>query len=439
MKWVYAILLISIVFSNNQIPGLDQKRPILLKGGTLHTVSGDVLEGYDLLFAKGKIITIDEQINASPETDVYDIFGKHVVPGYIAAYTRIGLTEISAVKQTNDHSEVGDYNPNTRANVSYNPDSDLIPVTRSNGILIVNSVPSSGRISGQSSVMMLDGWTWEDATLKHPGGLNLNWPNMRINYNENAKKKEKAQKEEYNKKIRDLDLLIRDVKAYHQRRTVRERKAENKQLSDLRLESMVHYIIDKNPIHIRANGIRQIEAAINWSKKYDLKIVIVGGRDSWMNPELLVKENIPVILTNIQTTPRRRHEPIHLPYKVPGLLQNAGVKFCISTDFGYPLDGHVRTLPNEAMRAVTWGLSKNDAMRSITLSAAEILEIDEQVGSLEPGKDATFFISDTEPMLLETNPIKAYIKGREIDLSDRQKMLWEKYKEKYKRMGKLLK
>ena len=103
------------------------------------------------------------------------------------------------------------------------------------------------------------------------------------------------------------------------------------------------------------------------------------------------------------------------------------------------MDGHVRTLPNEAMRAVTWGLSKNDAMRSITLSAAEILEIDEQVGSLEPGKDATFFISDTEPMLLETNPIKAYIKGREIDLSDRQKMLWEKYKEKYKRMGKLLK
>ena len=125
MNCFYLILIVSSLLANNQIPGLEQKRPILLKGGILHTVSGDVLEGYDLLFSKGKIITIDEQIQASPETDVYDIFGKHVVPGYIAAFTRIGLTEISAVKQTNDHSEVGEINPNTRANVSYNPDSDL--------------------------------------------------------------------------------------------------------------------------------------------------------------------------------------------------------------------------------------------------------------------------------------------------------------------------
>ena len=135
----------------------------------------------------------------------------------------------------------------------------------------------------------------------------------------------------------------------------------------------------ESPEYIRANNIRQIEAAIDWSKKHDLKIVIVGGRDAWMNPKLLVKENIPVILLSIQTTPSRRHEPIHLPYKLPKLLQESGVRFCISTDFGYPLDGHVRTLPNEAMRAITWGLSKEDALRSITLSAAEILEIDENL------------------------------------------------------------
>ena len=159
MRYILSILFISFLFANDQIPGTDQKRPILLKGGTLHTISGEMLEGHDLLFANGKIVTIDEQIQPSPETDVYDIYGKHVVPGYIAGYTRIGLTEISAVKQTNDHSEIGEINPNVRANVSYNPDSDLIPVTRSNGVLIVNSAPSSGRISGQSSVMMLDGWT----------------------------------------------------------------------------------------------------------------------------------------------------------------------------------------------------------------------------------------------------------------------------------------
>ena len=437
MKKVIIALIFSIMYGNNQIPGTEQKRPILLRGGTLHTVTGDVLEEYDLLFAEGKIITIDEQIQPSPETDVLDIYGKHVIPGFIAGYTRIGLTEISAVKQTNDHSEIGEINPNVRANVAYNPDSDLIPVTRSNGVLTVNSAPTSGRIAGQSSVMYMDGWTWEDATLKHPSALNLNWPSMRFDFRKNAKKKEKEQREGYNKAIREMDLLVRDVRAYHHRKNARERKAEHKQKSDLRLESMIPFIVFKEPIHIKANNVRQIEAAAKWSTKHDLNIVIVGGADAWRIPEVLVEKNIPVILLGVQNTPRRRFEPIHTPYKVPAMLQNAGVHFCISLDPGYPMDGHVRTLPDEAMRAASWGLTRDQALRAITLSAAEILGVDEKIGSLDLGKDATFFISDNEPLTQSNHPIKAYIQGREIDLSDRQKNLWNKYKEKYRRLGKL--
>ena len=437
MKKLFIALIFSIMYGNNQIPGTEQKRPILLRGGTLHTVTGDVLEEYDLLFAEGKIITIDEQIQPSPETDVLDIYGKHVIPGFIAGYTRIGLTEISAVKQTNDHSEIGEINPNVRANVAYNPDSDLIPVTRSNGVLTVNSAPTSGKISGQSSVMYMDGWTWEDATLKHPSALNLNWPSMRFDFRKDAKKKEKEQREGYNKAIREMDLLVRDVRAYHHRKNAKERKAEHKQKSDLRLESMIPFIVFKEPIHVKANNVRQIEAAAKWSTKHDLNIVIVGGADAWRIPEVLVEKNIPVILLGVQNTPRRRFEPIHTPYKVPAMLQKAGVHFCISLDPGYPMDGHVRTLPDEAMRAASWGLTKDQALRAITLSAAEILGVDEQIGSLDLGKDATFFISDNEPLTQSNHPIKAYIQGREIDLSDRQKNLWNKYKEKYRRLGKL--
>ena len=437
MKKLIIALIFSIMYGNNQIPGTEQKRPILLRGGTLHTVTGDVLEEYDLLFAEGKIITIDEQIQPSPETDVLDIYGKHVIPGFIAGYTRIGLTEISAVKQTNDHSEIGEINPNVRANVAYNPDSDLIPVTRSNGVLTVNSAPTSGKISGQSSVMYMDGWTWEDATLKHPSALNLNWPSMRFNFRKDAKKKEKEQREGYNKAIREMDLLVRDVRAYHHRKNAKERKAEHKQKSDLRLESMIPFIVFKKPIHIKANNVRQIEAAAKWSTKHDLNIVIVGGADAWRIPEILVEKNIPVILLGVQNTPRRRFESIHTPYKIPAMLQKAGVHFCISLDPGYPMDGHVRTLPDEAMRAASWGLTKDQALRAITLSAAEILGVDEKIGSLDLGKDATFFISDNEPLTQSNHPIKAYIQGREIDLSDRQKNLWKKYKEKYRRLGKL--
>ena len=437
MRYILLLFTTSILFSNDQIPGTEQKRPILLRGGTLHTVSGDVLKEYDLLFAEGRIITIDEQIQPSPETDIYEIYGKHVVPGFVAGYTRIGLTEISAVKQTNDHSEIGDINPNVRANVAYNPDSDLIPVTRSNGVLVVNSAPSSGRVPGQSSVMLLDGWTWEDATLKHPAALNINWPYMYINFEKNRKKNDKAQRDEYDQQIREIDQLIRNVRAYHHRRSAKERKAEHKQETDLRLESMIPFVIHKDPIHIKANDIRQIEAAVKWADDQDLNIVIVGGRDSWINPEILVENNVPVILLGVQVTPRRRFEPIHIPYKLPALLHEAGVHFCISLDPGYPMDGHVRTLPDEAMRAVSWGLSKDHALRSITLSAAEILGVDDKIGSLEPGKDATFFIAESEPLTQTTNPIKAFIQGRELDLSDRQKDLWEKYKEKYRRLGRL--
>ena len=436
-RLIVTLMIFSTIYGNNQIPGTDQKRPILLRGGTLHTVTGDVLEEHDLLFAEGKIITIDEQIQPSPETDVLDIYGKHVIPGFIAGYTRIGLTEISAVKQTNDHSETGEINPNVRANVAYNPDSDLIPVTRSNGVLVINSAPSSGRIPGQSSVMMMDGWTWEDATLKHPTALNVNWPSMRFDFRKNAKKKEKEQREEYNKSLREMDLLVRNVRAYHHRKNAKERKAEHKQKTDLRLESMIPFIVFKNPIHIKANDVRQIEAAVKWSNKHDLNIVIVGGRDAWMITEVLVENNIPIIILGVQTTPRRRFEPIHTPYKIPSMLQKAGVHFCISLDPGYPMDGHVRTLPDEAMRAASWGLTKDQALRAITLSAAEILGVDDHVGSLDLGKDATFFISENEPLTQNNHPIKAYIKGREIDLSDRQKNLWNKYKEKYRQLGKL--
>ena len=437
MKRFLFFFLLSVCFSSDQIPGLEQKRPILLRGGILYTVSGDILAGHDLLFANGKIVTIGEDIQPSPDTDVYDIHEKHVVPGYIAPLTQIGLVEIGAVKQTRDYSETGDINPNVRANVSYNPDSELIPVTRSNGVLIANSVPLSGLIAGQSSCMMMDGWTWEDATLNHPTALHLNWPDMLLNFSKTAKKKEKQQREAYQKKLREIDRLIRDTRAYHLRTTQKERKAEQKQETDLRLAALTPYFVEQQQIIVRADDVRQIEAAVLWADKYDLKVTISGGRDAWRLPELLVKHNVPVILQHVQTTPRRRFEPVHTPYRTPALLQQEGVKFCLSTDQGYPFNGHVRTLPNEAMRAAAWGLAKAEALRSITLSTAEILGVDKRVGSLEPGKDATFFITNDPPLQITTNPIKAYIMGREVDLGDRQKMLYEKYREKYRRQGRL--
>ena len=437
IKIIFTLFLFSLGISNDQIPGEDQKRPIILKGGILHTVSTDIFEGYDILFSKGKIVRIEKNIMASPETDVYDVFGKHIIPGYIAPITRIGLVEIGLVKQTRDFAERGSFNPNVKANVSYNPDSDLIPITRSNGVLVVNSVPAGGRISGQSSVMMLDGWTWEQATLKHPSGLHINWPSMRINYGANVKKSEKQQKEEIQKSIRDLDYMVRDVRAYFQRIKQRSRIAGERQKSDLRLESMIPFVVEKKKIFIHADEARQIKSAVEWAKKNDLKIIIVGGSDSWRLTDLLVKNNIPVVIDQVEKIPTRRFEPIHLPYKLPFLLKQAGVQFCLNTIIGYPHDGNIRNLPNEAMRAAAYGLDKSEALRSITLSTAEILGVDDMIGSLDIGKDATFFISETPPMEMNPKILMAFIQGKEVDLNNHQKMLYKKYQEKYRRQGQL--
>ena len=437
IKIIFTLFLFSLGISNDQIPGEDQKRPIILKGGILHTVSTDVFQGYDILFSKGKIVRIEKNIMASPETDVYDVFGKHIIPGYIAPITRIGLVEIGLVKQTRDFAERGSFNPNVKANVSYNPDSDLIPITRSNGVLVVNSVPAGGRISGQSSVMMLDGWTWEQATLKHPSGLHINWPSMRINYGANVKKSEKQQKEEIQKSIRDLDHMVRDVRAYFQRIKQRSRIAGERQKSDLRLESMIPFVVEKKKIFIHADEARQIKSAVEWAKKNDLKIIIVGGSDSWRLTDLLVKNNIPVVIDQVEKIPTRRFEPIHLPYKLPSLLKQAGVQFCLNTIIGYPHDGNIRNLPNEAMRAAAYGLNKSEALRSITLSTAEILDVDDMIGSLDIGKDATFFVSETPPMEMNPKILMAFIQGKEVDLNNHQKMLYKKYQEKYRRQGQL--
>ncbi|MEC7902232.1 MAG: hypothetical protein VYE41_04675, partial [Candidatus Neomarinimicrobiota bacterium] len=160
---------------NAQIPAADQQNPILLKNGFIHTVSKGVVEG-SILFEKGKIVRIAKYITPPDDCEIIDLDGKHVYPGMIAAVSGIGLVEINAVAVTNDHSERGEFNPNVRTNVAFNTDSEIIPTTRSNGVLVANAVPSSGLVSGQSSVMMLDGWTWEDATLSFPNGLHINWP-----------------------------------------------------------------------------------------------------------------------------------------------------------------------------------------------------------------------------------------------------------------------
>ena len=424
----------SFIFANEQIPAPRQKQPILLKNGLIHTVSNGIIKGA-ILFENGKIMRIAENISPSIDTKVIDLKGKHVYPGLIAAVSGIGLVEINAVPVTNDHSERGDFNPNVRANVAYNPDSKIIPTTRSNGVLVANVIPGSGLVSGQSSIMMMDGWTWEDATLIHPSGLHINWPNMGIRTNGRFQMSSKRQIERRKTALYSLDKMIEDGRAYSKLRQTKTRKAEEYHNEDLRFESLMEYVNGKLPIYIHANEVRQIEAAVSWSKRYNLKIIIVGGRDAWRATTLLKTNNIPVIYENVTSLPSRRFEDYDQTYKSPALLYEAGVQFCIASSGSAGGAYSVRNLPNHAAMAAAYGLPKEIALRSVTLSAAEIIGIDKQVGSLDPGKDATLFISNGDPLDIRTNILQAYIQGRKVDMNDKHKILYHKYQEKYRQLG----
>jgi len=424
----------SFIFANEQIPAPTQKQPILLKNGLIHTVSNGIIKGA-ILFENGKIMRIAENISPSIDTKVIDLKGKHVYPGLIAAVSGIGLVEINAVPVTNDHSERGDFNPNVRANVAYNPDSKIIPTTRSNGVLVANVIPGSGLVSGQSSIMMMDGWTWEDATLIHPSGLHINWPNMGIRTNGRFQMSSKRQIERRKTALYSLDKMIEDGRAYSKLRQTKTRKAEEYHNEDLRFESLMEYVNGKLPIYIHANEVRQIEAAVSWSKRYNLKIIIVGGRDAWRTTTLLKTNNIPVIYENVTSLPSRRFEDYDQAYKSPALLYEAGVQFCIASSGSAGGAYSVRNLPNHAAMAAAYGLPKEIALRSVTLSAAEIIGIDKQVGSLDPGKDATLFISNGDPLDIRTNILQAYIQGRKVDMNDKHKILYHKYQKKYRQLG----
>jgi len=344
--------------------------------------------------------------------------------------------EINAVDVTNDHSERGNFNPNVRANVAYNPDSEIIPTTRSNGVLIANVVPASGLVSGQSSIMMMDGWTWENATLSHPSGLHINWPQMgtRARGRFGRSVPIKKQIERRNKSLKALDDIMKESRAYARLRQTKSRSAENYHNEDLRLESMIPYVQGKLPIYVHANEVRQIEAAVHWSKRQDVNIIIVGGKDAWRTTNLLRKNKVPVIYESVTALPNRRYEDYDQAYKGPALLHEAGVQFCIASSGSAGGAYRVRNLPNQAAMAAAYGLPKNEALRSITLSAAEILGIDKQVGSLESGKDATLFISNGDALEIRTNVLQAYIQGRKVDMGDRHKMLFHKYQEKYRQL-----
>jgi imidazolonepropionase-like amidohydrolase len=405
------------------LPAAKQQERITLTNATIHVGNGQVLNNGSISFENGKIVATGANAGGGKTIDLQ---GKHVYPGLIASDCTVGLTEIEAVRSSRDNTELGELNASVRSIIAYSADSKIINTLRSNGLLMAHVAPQGGIISGSSSVVQFDAWNWEDAAYKMDNGMYFNMPNLVQPPNPFAAFLAQTGQQQGNPTQQALEQLesvknyFREAKAY-----LRE---NNHGTVNLKYEALRNLFDKKQKLYVRCNYSKQILAAVDMAREFDLDMVIVGGDDSWMVADLLKQYNIGVILGNPHELPVMQDDDVDQPYKTPAMLQKAGVVFALSIGGSW----QQRNLPFVAGTAAAYGLTKEEALQSITLNAAKLLGVDAVAGSLETGKDANIIVSEGDVLDMKSSKIThAFIQGRAIDLTDKQKILFERYKSKY--------
>ncbi len=419
MKSKITVILLCLVLFSTKV---YSQKPILFIGGTAHLGNGKVIKNSAVSINNGKFDIVADasliRIDPSAFDTIHRIYDKHIYPAFIVPNTTLGITEISAVRATNDYNETGNINPNVRSQIAYNTDSKISKTIRSNGVLIAQVTPRGGRISGQSSIMYLDGWNWEDATLKADDGIHVNWPESYYETGWWANPGGIKENKSYSKQIDELTQLFNKAKAY----------SNGSNIIDLKMESMKGLFEGNKTLYVHCDYSGDMRDAIEFINNFNIeKKVIIGGEDALKIKDLIKKNNIPIILNRVHRLPDSQDNAIDAPFTQAYKLQKEGILFCLSYSGSMEAMG-ARNLPFTAGTTVAYGQEYEDAVKSITLNPAKILGIDDILGSVEKGKEATFFISTGDALDMKTNSIEsAYIKGKSINLNNHQKDLFRMY------------
>ena len=430
------ILLLLTIFSFNlysQVPEpvSEQKDHIILFNGIIHDsrFGGYTQYGW-VSFKDGKIDEVRKLDNQTVPAEYYDqntilidLDGKHVYPGLILPNSKVGLEDISAVRATVDHTEIGDINSNIRSLIAYNTDSEIISTFRYNGILLSQVVPDGDLITGNSSIMMMEGWNWEDAAYKIDDGMHIKWPRKTFPPNRRTGSTEFRENPKYRNTIDMVHKFLIDSRAYYDLKD----KVDG---INLKLESMIDVFSGKKKVYIHANTREQIIESVQAFKRHGINnLVIVGANDAYYAIDFLKENNLPVLLNNLHRVPSRNHEDVDLPYKLPYLLHKEGILVGLTASGSLHSQ---RNLPFLAGTAAGYGLSKSDALKMITYNNAKILGIDNITGSLEVGKDANIIVSEGDILDMRSSKIEmAFIKGKKINLNGKQQILYDRFKRKY--------
>jgi imidazolonepropionase-like amidohydrolase len=405
----------------------QNKKLILLKNAIAHIGNGEVIENSLISIKDGKIDLVADarliKVDFTKFDTTIDLYGKHIYPGLIAPNCVLGLQEAEAVRQTSDYAEVGEYNPHIRSLIAYNAESKILETVKTNGVLYTQSTPRYGTISGTSSILATDGWNWEDAVIKADDGIHLNFPQTMQRHGWWAEPKPSDKNNKYTEQVTELSAFFTNAFAYYNTTTITEK--------NLRFEAMKGIFDGSKNLYIHTDYVKDIIGAVNFAKKFNIKkMVLVGGKDCYKITKFLKENNISVMLNRLHDLPELPEAEIDLMYKLPFLLQKDSVLFCLQNQ-GDMEAMNARNIAFLAGTAAAYGLTKEQALQSITLSSAKILGVDHLIGSIETGKLASLVVSEGDILDMKSNKIiVAFINGRTLNLNNFQNDLNKKYSNK---------
>jgi imidazolonepropionase-like amidohydrolase len=399
---------------------------VLLRGATVHTVSGrDIPNGF-VLVRDGRIAEVGEHMPASHGVRTIELKGLHIYPGMIDSATQIGLSEIGAVREMNDISDLGLFKPQLRAATAVNPASEHIPVTRANGITSVITIPGGGIVAGQAVLFHMNGWTMEDMAVRAPVAMRMEFPRVQTPRSAFSDAPGRATyadaKKKYEEQLRELNDFMESAERYRQATAAGGSGFE----PDLKLEAMLPVLEGRIPMLIHAEKAKTIREAVAFAEKYKVRMILEQGVEAWKVAAELKAHNIPVILPPTLRLPDEQDDPYDKPFSIPDELFKAGVKFAFAT-FGPGAEQNPRNLPYEAAAAVPFGLPPEEALKAVTLYAAQIWSAADDLGSIDKGKWADLIVTDGDPLETRTQVKQIFIKGVAVDLDNKQHRLYDKY------------
>ena len=378
------------------------------------TVSGAVIPKGTIVIKGNRIDAVGANAAVPAGVKPMDVQGSTVIPGMIDASTDIGLNE-PGVRNYDDVTEILPFDQMLRTRVAYKSDSIAIPVARSEGITTIGVRPGGGTISGEIPVMNLDGWTWEEATLRAAAGLAFNYPGAGGGRGGGGGGRGGVTQPTGPDPIKTLNQLLERARAYAKQPATRQ--------VDWTLEPFLPVLDRRQALYVTATTEQNIKDAVAWADKQNVRIVLQTGADAQKTAALLKQHDVPVILSSILSLPPREDEFHAYPYQAPGVLAKAGVTFAFSSG-GFQFS---RDVPFQAGRAVAWGLPHDDAIKALTLDAARVLGVDSQVGSIDAGKVANLVVLTGDPLEIRSQIRHVIIAGRDVPLDNSQLELFKKY------------